>query len=316
MIFLQITLLIIGFTLLVKGADAFVDGCSSLAKAFGIPSLIIGLTIVAFGTSAPELAVSLVAAFKGNSAISVGNVVGSNICNMLLVLGGASLFGKLYYKKKVVERDYFYLLISYFALLIISFGTFNQKTEAGIINRVDGLLLLCFLGVYVYSLIMDTKKEIKKQEKTKERITFKKILFIIIGLIAIIGGGELVVDSATGIAKIIGLSDSVIALTIVAVGTSLPELVTSVVAVKKGESDLAIGNVIGSNIFNIFLILGLSATVNSLTISFSSLIDMLVMLGAGLLVYGFTLKDQKITKQRGIVLLVFYFAYVGYLLVR
>ena len=316
MIFLQITLLIIGFTLLVKGADAFVDGCSSLAKAFGIPSLIIGLTIVAFGTSAPELAVSLVAAFKGNSAISVGNVVGSNICNMLLVLGGASLFGKLYYKKKVVERDYFYLLISYFALLIISFGTFNQKTEAGIINRVDGLLLLCFLGVYVYSLIMDTKKEIKKQEKTKERITFKKILFIIIGLIAIIGGGELVVNSATTIAKIIGLSDSVIALTIVAVGTSLPELVTSVVAVKKGESDLAIGNVIGSNIFNIFLILGLSATVNSLTISFTSLIDMLVMLGAGLLVYGFTLKDQKITKQRGIVLLVFYFAYVGYLLVR
>ena len=316
MIFLQITLLIIGFTLLVKGADAFVDGCSSLAKAFGIPSLIIGLTIVAFGTSAPELAVSLVAAFKGNSAISVGNVVGSNICNMLLVLGGASLFGKLYYKKKVVERDYFYLLISYFALLIISFGTFNQKSEAGIINRVDGLLLLCFLGVYVYSLIMDTKKEIKKQEKTKERITFKKILFIIIGLIAIIGGGELVVNSATTIAKIIGLSDSVIALTIVAVGTSLPELVTSVVAVKKGESDLAIGNVIGSNIFNIFLILGLSATVNSLTISFSSLIDMLVMLGAGLLVYGFTLKDQKITKQRGIVLLVFYFAYVGYLLVR
>ena len=316
MIFLQITLLIIGFTLLVKGADAFVDGCSSLAKAFGIPSLIIGLTIVAFGTSAPELAVSLVAAFKGNSAISVGNVVGSNICNMLLVLGGASLFGKLYYKKKVVERDYFYLLISYFALLIISFGTFNQKTEAGIINRVDGLLLLCFLGVYVYSLIMDTKKEIKKQEKTKEKVTFKKILFIIIGLIAIIGGGELVVNSATDIAKIIGLSDSVIALTIVAVGTSLPELVTSVVAVKKGESDLAIGNVIGSNIFNIFLILGLSATVNSLTISFSSLIDMLVMLGAGLLVYGFTLKDQKVTKQRGMVLLVFYFAYVGYLLVR
>ena len=163
---------------------------------------------------------------------------------------------------------------------------------------------------------MDTKKEIKKQEKTKEKVTFKKILFIIIGLIAIIGGGELVVNSATTIAKIIGLSDSVIALTIVAVGTSLPELVTSVVAVKKGESDLAIGNVIGSNIFNIFLILGLSATVNSLTISFTSLIDMLVMLGAGLLVYGFTLKDQKVTKQRGIVLLVFYFAYVGYLLVR
>ena len=163
---------------------------------------------------------------------------------------------------------------------------------------------------------MDTKKEIKKQEKPKEKVTFKKILFIIIGLIAIIGGGELVVNSATDIAKIIGLSDSVIALTIVAVGTSLPELVTSVVAVKKGESDLAIGNVIGSNIFNIFLILGLSATVNSLTISFTSLIDMLVMLGAGLLVYGFTLKDQKVTKQRGIVLLVFYFAYVGYLLVR
>lgn len=316
MIFLQIILLIIGFTLLVKGADAFVDGCSGLAKSFGIPSLIIGLTIVAFGTSAPELAVSLVAAIQGNSAISVGNVVGSNICNMLLVLGGASLFGTLRCKKKVVERDYFYLLISYFTLLIISFGTFSMGAKTGIINRVDGLLLVCFLGIYVYSLIIDTKKEITKEDKNKEKITFIKILFIIVGLIAIIGGGELVVNSATSLARMIGLSESVIALTIVAVGTSLPELVTSVVAVKKGESDLAIGNVIGSNIFNIFLILGLSATVNSLIINFATLIDMLVMLVAGLLVYGFILKDQKVTRQRGIILLVFYFSYVCYLLVR
>ena len=274
MIFLEILLLVVGFVLLVKGADAFVDGCSNVAKALGIPSLIIGLTIVAFGTSAPELAVSLIASFKGNSAISVGNVVGSNICNMLLVLGTTSLFATLNCKRKLVTRDFVYLFLSYVALFIISVGTYIESGKVGTINRVNGLLLVCFLGIYMYSLLGDAKGNMKKEENSREKVTFKEILFIIIGLIAIVGGGELVVNSATAIAKIIGISDSVIALTVVAVGTSLPELVTSVVAAKKGEDDIAIGNVIGSNIFNILMILGFSSIVNPLTISYNSLIDM------------------------------------------
>lgn len=316
MIFLEILLLVVGFILLVKGADAFVDGCSDVAKALGIPSLIIGLTIVAFGTSAPELAVSLIASFKGNSAISVGNVVGSNICNMLLVLGATSLFATLHYKRKIVTRDFVYLFLSYVALFIISVGTYIENGKVGTINRVNGLLLVCFLGIYMYSLLGDAKGNMKKEKTSKEKVTVKEILFIIIGLIAIVGGGELVVNSATAIAKIIGISDSVIALTVVAVGTSLPELVTSVVAAKKGEDDIAIGNVIGSNIFNILMILGVSSIVNPLTISYNSLIDMIVMVIVGILVYVFAIKDQKITKPRGIVMLILYFSYVGYLLVR
>lgn len=316
MIFLEILLLVVGFVLLVKGADAFVDGCSNVAKALGIPSLIIGLTIVAFGTSAPELAVSLIASFKGNSAISVGNVVGSNICNMLLVLGATSLFATLHCKKKIVTRDFVYLFLSYVALFIISVGTYIENGKVGTINRVNGLLLVCFLGIYMYSLLSDAKSDRRKEKTSKEKVTFKEILFIIIGLIAIVGGGELVVNSATAIAKIIGISDSVIALTVVAVGTSLPELVTSVVAAKKGEDDIAIGNVIGSNIFNILMILGFSSIVNPLTISYNSLIDMIVMVISGILVYVFAIKDQKITKPRGIVMLILYFSYVAYLLVR
>lgn len=313
MIVVEIILLIIGFILLVKGADGFVDGCSNLASAIGIPSLIIGLTVVAFGTSAPELAVSAIASLKGNSAISVGNVVGSNICNMFLVLGATSLFGNLHCKRKIISRDFIYLFLSYITLFIISLGTY-LNTGKGYINRVDGLLLLCFLAIYIYSLIVDAKGNMKKEKH--KNITFKDILFIIIGLFAIIGGGELVVNSAKAIAKFIGISDSVIALTVVAIGTSLPELVTSIVSIKKGEDDIAIGNVIGSNIFNILMILGVSSTINTLTLGFDSLIDMIVMLFGAILVFSFNLKDQKITKNRGIILLIIYFIYVAYLFVR
>ena len=313
MIVVEIILLIIGFMLLVKGADGFVDGCSNLASSFGIPSLIIGLTVVAFGTSAPELAVSAIASLKGNSAISVGNVVGSNICNMFLVLGATSLFGSLHCKRKIVSRDFIYLFLSYITLFVVSLGTYIN-TGKGYINRIDGLLFLCFLAIYIYSLIADARGNMKKEEK--KNVTFKDILFIIIGLFAIIGGGELVVNSAKAIAKFIGISDSVIAITVVAIGTSLPELVTSIVSIKKGEDDIAIGNVIGSNIFNILMILGISSTINTLTLGFDSLIDMIVMLFGAILVFSFNLKDQKITKNRGIILLIIYFIYVAYLFVR
>ena len=278
--------------------------------------MLIGLTIVAFGTSAPELAVSLIASFKGNSAISVGNVVGSNICNMLLVLGATSLFATLNCKRKLVTRDFVYLFLSYVALFIISVGTYIESGKVGTINRVNGLLLVCFLGIYMYSLLGDAKGNMKKEENSREKVTFKEILFIIIGLIAIVGGGELVVNSATAIAKIIGISDSVIALTVVAVGTSLPELVTSVVAAKKGEDDIAIGNVIGSNIFNILMVLGIAAAISPVAFLTENIIDIAVLIVFSVLGWIMAWTKKELNRKEGIIMLLLYAVYVVYICMR
>ena len=315
MIFFNILLLIIGFVFLVKGADFFVDGCSKIARVFGIPTLIIGLTIVAFGTSAPEAAVSTIASLIGKNDIALGNVVGSNICNLLLVLGLSGLFGKLTCSKKVINRDMVYSIFAYVILIILSAGFFINGEKIGIITRTNGLILLCFLGIYVYALVGEAKESIKKKEK-KEKFHFKSIIFILLGLIGIILGGQLVVNSATKIASFLGVSDSVIALTIVAIGTSLPELVTSVIAVKKGETDLAIGNIIGSNIFNCFFILGLSSTVSPVTFDFYSFIDMIIMLFIGILVLIFTLKNKRIGKVKGSIMLSLYVIYTIFILFR
>lgn len=315
MILLYILLLIIGFICLVKGADYFVEGCSKIARVFGIPTLIIGLTIVAFGTSAPEAAVSTIASLSGKNAIALGNVVGSNICNLLLVLGVSGLFGKLTCTKKVISRDMIYSIFAYIVLIILSAGFFIEGNKTGVITRTNGLILLCFLGIYVYALVGEAKESVKKKEK-KEQFHFKNILYIIFGLIGIIGGGELVVNSATKIASFIGISDSVIALTIVALGTSLPELVTSIVAVRKGETDLAIGNIIGSNIFNCFFILGLSSTVSPVTFDFYSFIDMIIMLCVGILVLVFTLKNNRIGRVKGSIMLTLYAVYTLFILFR
>lgn len=321
MIILNILLLIVGFIALVKGADIFVEGSSNLAKALKIPTLIIGLTIVAFGTSAPECAVSVIASLKGNSDIAIGNVVGSCICNTLLVLGIAGLFGNLACKKKIIERDFTYSILSNIILIIMCSAAIFANNSIKEISRTNGALLICFLIIYVYSLLMDAKNTIrnnkeKNKEETLYKLTFKDILFIILGLIGIVGGGELVVNNATSIAKIIGISDRVIALTVVAVGTSLPEIVTSVIAVKKGENDIALGNVIGSNIFNIFMILGLSSIAKPLTYTLDSYIDMIIMLAASILVFVLFSIKKKLSKKECIVLLILYIAYIGYLMIR
>lgn len=321
MIILNILLLIVGFIALVKGADIFVEGSSNLAKALKIPTLIIGLTIVAFGTSAPECAVSVIASLKGNSDIAIGNVVGSCICNTLLVLGIAGLFGNLACKKKIIERDFTYSILSNIILIIMCSAAIFANNSIKEISRTNGALLICFLIIYVYSLLMDAKNTIrnnkeKNNEETLYKLTFKDILFIILGLIGIVGGGELVVNNATSIAKIIGISDRVIALTVVAVGTSLPEIVTSVIAVKKGENDIALGNVIGSNIFNIFMILGLSSIAKPLTYTLDSYIDMIIMLAASILVFVLFSIKKKLSKKECIVLLISYIAYIGYLMIR
>lgn len=271
--------ILIGFILLIKCADIFVSGCSNLAKVFRIPTIIIGLTIVAFGTSAPEASVSLIASLKGANTISVGNIVGSNICNLLLVLGISSLFG------------------------------YNISR----ISKFEGIVLLVFIIVYLIMLYNASKS---KKESVRENFKFKYIINIIIGLIGIILGGDLVVDNATIIAKTLGVSNNVIALTIVAIGTSLPELVTSAVATYKKETDIAIGNIIGSNIFNIFFILGLSGAIGNITLEFESLMDIIIMNLTGILVLILLYKNKQIDYKKGIFMLSLYIIYIIYILIR
>lgn len=308
-------LLIVGLFLLVKCADLFVDGCSNVAKSLGIPSLIIGLTIVAFGTSAPEAAVSITASLKCMNTISIGNVVGSNICNLLLILGISGLFGTLTAKKKIITRDYVYMILSSVVLFALSFGFFTNGGTEGVITRTNGLILLCFLAIYVYALIGDALRSVReKEEKTK--FEFKNIIYIIVGLIGIILGGQFVVNSATEIAKLLGVSDNVIALTIVAVGTSLPELVTSIMATRKGEVDIAIGNVVGSNIFNIFFILGLSSVISPITFTLESFYDIIIMTISSIALYFLILKNYRIGNKKGIFMVSAYILYIVYILMR
>ena len=308
-------LLVVGLVMLIKGADWFVDGCSNVAKALGIPSLIIGLTIVAFGTSAPEAAVSVTASLKGMNDISLGNVVGSNICNLLLVLGLSGLFGCLTAKRKIVTRDFIYCIFSSLVLFILSFGYFVNGGTEGVITQTNGLILLCFLGIYLYAVIGDALRSSRsKEEKTKFKA--KDILWVVVGIVGIVLGVQLVVNSATEIAEMLNISQNVIALTIVAIGTSLPELVTSVIASKKGEVDIAIGNVVGSNIFNVFFILGLSSAISPITFGLDSFIDIIFMCICNVVVYLLLLKNMRIGNKKGIILLGMYAVYLVYILMR
>ena len=312
---MNIILLIIGFIMLIKCADLFVDGCSNVAKAFGIPTLIIGLTIVAFGTSAPEAAVSITASLKGMNDIALGNVVGSNICNLLLILGLSGTFGTLKAKKEIITRDFIYCIGTGVVLFLFSFIYFLKGETTGIVTRWNGLILLAFIVIYVYSLVKEAIKSSKEVED-KGKFNFKDIIFIVIGIAGIIFGGQLVVNSATKIAEALHISQNVIALTIVAIGTSLPELVTSVIASKKGETDIAIGNVVGSNIFNVFFILGLSSVISPISYGFESFVDIIVMLVATIGVYLLLLKNNTIDKKRGLLFLGAYAIYMVYILMR
>lgn len=312
---MSIILLVIGLVLLIKCADMFVDGCSNVARAFGIPKLIIGLTIVAFGTSAPEAAVSVTSSLNGMNDMSLGNVVGSNICNLLLILGCSSLAGTVVARKKIITRDFLFAILGSIVLFIFSFGFFAEGNNSGVIDRADGLILLCFMGVYLYALISDALKSVSARDE-KEEFKVKDIIFIIVGIVGIVLGGRLVVNSATEIATMLKVSQNVIALTIVAIGTSLPELVTSVVASRKQEDDIAIGNVVGSNIFNIFFVLGISSAISPITFGIESFYDIIVMIATGAIVYLFLLKDRKLDYKNGVILLLIYIGYMAYILMR
>ena len=320
-------LLIVGMVLLIKGADFFVDGSSRIAKALKIPSLIIGLTLVSMGTSAPEASVSINSAVNGLNDLSIGNVVGSNIFNTFLILGLSSLFAPLVISKEMRIYDIPIMVGLYVVLILFSFVTSPLVLD---IFESIGLLVL-FVGYMVF-LVLRAKKnppseevlevsneatedvENKKKEEKKKPI-WLSIIFVIGGLAAIIFGGDLVVDSASNIAIKLGMSEALVGLTIVAVGTSLPELVTSVVATAKKELDIAIGNVIGSNIFNVVFILGLSSTISNLSVNSEQLFDMLVMLGSGLAVLLIGFASKKLRKWQGALLFLAYVAYLVYIIV-
>ena len=312
-------ILIIGFILLIKGADIFVDGASNIAKKFGIPSIIVGLTIVSLGTSAPELAVSLIASLEGSNGITIGNVLGSNIFNTLIVLGLTSIIMPIIIKKSIIFKDYIVNVIVTIILLILTFGRTLLNNEPGL-TRVSGIILLIGCIGYTIYLIKSAKDGNDNNNGNEEINIFSSSIKIIIGIIGIILGGNLVVNSASDIAYSFGLSDKLVGLTIVAMGTSLPELVTSMIAAIKGENDIAIGNVLGSNIFNILLILGVSSTINPIVISSSLLVDIvfLIVISVILGIFMFTGKKEKLSLGRveGLILVLLYISYIAYIIFR
>lgn len=312
-------ILIIGFFLLIKGADIFVDGASSIAKKIGIPSVIVGLTIVSLGTSAPELAVSLISSFNGNNGIAVGNVLGSNLFNTLVVLGGTAIVAPLIIKKCTIKRDYITTLLVTILTCFLIFGLVPKSEN--MLSRISGIILLVVCIIYMFILVKAAKKDsVKDEESTSEIKMSKNILLSLIGVVGIVFGGNLVVDSATNIAYALGMSEKLVGLTIVAVGTSLPELVTSIVAALKGENDIALGNVLGSNIFNLVLILGASATINPITVSGVMVIDFIILIAVtlfiGALIFFNKNEEKRLGRLEGIILVGMYVAYLVYIIFR
>lgn len=321
---LNIILLVAGFVALVKGADLFVDGSSSIAAIFKVPSVIIGLTIVALGTSAPELAVSTSAALKGSNEIALSNVVGSNIFNLLMVLGVCAVIKPLPITKAIKKRDFPLSIVvtaTLFGVLAlqmidkVDFGAVKMSDNVSEVSRVIGISLVVLFIIYIVILIISAIKNKTEGEPTKTMSPLKSILFIIIGLALIIAGGQFVVNSAKFIAAAFGMSETLIGLTVVAFGTSLPELVTSIVASRKGENELAVGNVVGSNIFNMMFILGISAALHPITVNFACMTDFAILIVASVMVFIFALKN-KINRVEGIVMILFYIATVVFAAVR
>ncbi len=298
---LQILILIIGFWMLVKGADLFVDGAASIAAKFKIPQLIIGLTVVAMGTSAPEAAVSISAAFKGSADITIGNILGSNILNILIILGVSALICTLPVSKSVVNVNLPIVIVSSILLLLLGLD--------GKISHFDAMIIFaCFIGFLAY-MITSAIRSNQEGENIKEMTLARSVILTIIGLVLIILGSRLTVDSASFIAGKLGLSERFIGLTVVALGTSLPELFTSVTAAKKGNADIAIGNVVGSNIFNILFIVGLSGLIIPVPYDKAFIFDSLVALGSAMLLLILTFRKGELKRWGGIVMLLCYAVY-------
>lgn len=314
--------LIIGFVLLVKGADFFVEGASSVAKMLKVPSLIIGMTIVAMGTSLPETSVSIAASMNNQNTLAVSNVVGSNIFNLMVVLGVCAVIAELKVSKDVLKRDYPFSVLC--AILLLVAGVIGMT-----LGRMDGIIFLVIFAVFIFCLIksaLDARKRGEISEKEREMNeemeemedlpVWKCILYIVGGAIAIKYGGDWVVDSASVIATSFGISATLVGLTICSVGTSLPELVTSIVAARKNELDMAVGNVVGSNVFNILMVLGIAATVSPIAFLTENIIDIVVLLVFSLITWVLCVTQKKLSKKEGILMLVLYIIYLVYICIR
>ena len=307
---IQFVLLVVGFVMLVKGADWFVEGAAGIADRFGIPQLVIGLTIVAMGTSAPEAAISITSALKGNAGITIGNVVGSNILNVLLILGITALIVSLQVQKSTFVAEIPFVVAITVLLLVLG-------VNGNGLNRIDGVILVAVFCLFLFYLFQMAKKGKEQEEvpEDKKRKIWQLVLLTLIGLVLIVGGSDVTVDSASAIAKFFGMSDRLIGLTIVAFGTSLPELITSVTAGIKGKADLAVGNIVGSNIFNILFVGGITALITPVVFESKFIVDTLVAAGAAILLWICVCnKEKKLKRPGGVVMLLGYAAYFIYLL--
>ena len=309
---LQILLLVVGFVLLIKGADILVSGASSVAANFRVSKMLIGLTIVAFGTSAPELAVSISSLAAGSTDMLLGNVIGSNIMNILLLVGIGAMICPIIVKRNTVMKELPILLLISTALVVLFLDVSLANGSNNEITRADAIVCLLFFAIFVYYLIaMARKKRTEKQEKPEHKLG-KSLLLTLLGLVGIVGGSQMVVHGASSVASAIGISDRMISLTVIALGTSLPELVTTITAAKRKETDLIVGNIIGSNIFNICVVMGIPvALFGSISPRSFEMIDLVVMLGSAALLWIFVERDRRISRLEGAVFLLIFAAYYG-----
>ena len=313
----DILLFIVGLALILSGANALTDGASYIAKRMKVSELVIGLTIVAFGTSAPELAVSAISAIKGSGDIALGNVVGSNLFNTLMIIGCTVLVRPLKVSRLLIKKEIPLCILASFVLILLCADA-TEGCVAGGLSRTDGLVLLCFMAIFLSHTfsIAAGEEQNASESGIKEMPLWRAILFSIGGLLFLIAGGESFVRGASGLARALGASESLIAVTIVAGGTSLPELATSVVAALKGRSEMAVGNVVGSNLFNIFLILGLSSTISPIKLSGIGAIDLGMVLLSSIVLWfvGVFYKERTITRVEGALMIALYVAYTLYLI--
>lgn len=314
---MSIVFLIIGLVLLVKGADYFVEGSSSIAKRFNIPSMVIGLTLVAFGTSSPELAVSVSGSLNQANGIVFGNVVGSNIVNVLFILGISAFITPISIKSKTIFKEMPFAILTTIALMLMVMDGLINGDPISVISRSEGWILLLFFAIYLYSMV---EISIMGKEDSEEEILVlpipKSIIFTIGGLVAIVFGADLVVNGASEIAALFGLSETLIGLTIVAIGTSLPELITSVVAAKKGENDIAVGNIVGSCIFNVLFVMGVSGVIYPVDIAIEYYADLWILLAAMLVVVPMMYTSKKISRWEGVLMMLGYVGYTVYIITR
>lgn len=327
MIFLNLLILAAGFVALIKGADIFVDGSAALARVFRVSAMIIGLTIVAMGTSAPELAVSTLAAIEGANEIAFSNVVGSNIFNLLMVLGVCAVVRPVPVNRTILIEDYPVAFIPTLAVFLLMGGLrlfggellhADMNAIAGTVTRPIALSLLAVFAAYLFWLIRAAKKN-RRQEEDSFGFKYsvrKCVLLILGGLVLIVGGGQAVVYSAKEIARALGMTETLIALTVVSVGTSLPELVTSLMAARKEETELAVGNVVGSNIFNLMMILGVSAAIHPVTVNVASVWDLLILMFITVETWLFALLGKRITRAEGVLMVVSYAAVIAFAIIR